>query len=54
MIKATKSNMKLTGTKFSLNYAFEGGAIQIDNNAFLRADNIIAEGNYAVKSGGVI
>jgi hypothetical protein len=47
VIKASSSSITITGSKFQYNYAFEGGAIQVDNDAKLLITNILAEGNYA-------
>ena len=44
----------MSGTIFKKNYAFEGGAIQIENDCNLKLENIDAEANYALKSGGVL
>jgi hypothetical protein len=53
-IKATNSRVSLTGSVFKQNYAFVGCAIKVDNDSKLRLVNIRAQGNYAIKSGGVI
>ena len=47
VIKASSSSINIEGTKFQYNYAFEGGVIQVDNDAKLLLSNILAEGNYA-------
>jgi hypothetical protein len=47
VIKASSSSISITGSKFQKNYAFEGGVIQIENDAKLLLTNILAEDNYA-------
>jgi hypothetical protein len=47
VIKASGSSIRITGSKFLYNYAFEGGVIQVENDAELLLKNILAESNYA-------
>jgi hypothetical protein len=47
VIKASSSSISITGSTFQYNYAFEGGVIQVDNDAKLLLTNIRAESNYA-------
>lgn len=54
VIRATSSNVTIIGSTYEYNVAFQGGVIQLDNNAQLIANNTNFLYNYAVSTGGVV
>lgn len=54
VIKASNSRIDLSSSIFRNNMAYYAGVIQIDNDAELKATNVLFEKNYAFRQSGVI